>query len=253
MSQIVTVANQKGGVGKTTTVINLASGLAIVGKKTLIVDLDPQSNASTGLGVDYKNRKHTIYDCLIQDLDINKAIYKTLVPDLDIVAANMDLAAAEIELTSVNGKEYILKNVLSKITGKYDYIIIDSPPSLGLLTLNGLVACHEVLIPMQCEFFALEGLSHLLKTIELVKRKLNTSLKIKAIVLTMHDRRNGLTATVEQDVRNHLSTLVYNTVIPRNVKLSEAPSYGKPGVIYDFKSTGAMAYINLVKEFLNKN
>jgi chromosome partitioning protein len=252
MSQIITVANQKGGVGKTTTVINLASGLAIVGKRTLIIDLDPQGNASTGLGIDYVDRKNTSYDCLIQNLDINQAIYKTLVPQLDIVPSNMDLAAAEIELTSLSNKEHILKNILSKISDQYDYIIMDSPPSLGLLTLNALVACHEVLIPMQCEFFSLEGLSHLLKTIELVKRKLNTKLKIKGILLTMHDRRNGLTAVVEQDVRNHLSNLVFNSVIPRNVKLSEAPSYGKPGVIYDFKSIGAMAYISFVKEFLNK-
>lgn len=251
MAKIITVANQKGGVGKTTTVLNLASGLAIVGKSTLIIDLDPQSNASTGLGISHSSRKITIYDCLVQNIDISKAIIQTLVPQLDIVCSNMDLAAAEIELLQLKNKELILKNILTNICNKYDYIIIDSPPSLGLLTLNALVGCEEVLIPMQCEFFALEGLSHLLKTIELVKRKLNTELKIKGIILTMHDRRNGLTAVVEKDVRNHLNKLVFNTVIPRNVKLSEAPSYGKPGVIYDFKSIGAMAYINFVKEFLS--
>jgi chromosome partitioning protein len=253
MTQIIAVANQKGGVGKTTSVLNLASGLAIVGQKTLIIDLDPQGNASTGLGIGADNRKLTIYHSLIKKANINDAIQSTMIPLLDIVPANMNLAACEVEMIHLPHKEKILRSILGQINTQYDYIIIDSPPSLGLLTINALVGCNKILIPMQCEFFSLEGLSHLLKTLELIKKKLNPTLSIKGILLTMHDRRNGLTASVEQDVRAHLPNLVFNTVIPRNVKLSEAPSYGKPGVIYDFKSTGAMAYINFVKEFLGNS
>jgi chromosome partitioning protein len=251
--KIIAVVNQKGGVGKTTTATNLGTALAAVYKKTLLIDLDPQGNASTGFGVSQKDRlKKTIYEILIDELDINQAIYKTNIPYLNIIPSNVNLSAAEIELISFRDRDFVLKKQLTKIIEGFDYIIIDCPPSLGFLTINALTAADSVLIPMQCEFYALEGLSHLLKTIDLVKRKLNPRLDIEGVVLTMYDRRNRLTEQVEADVRNCLGDAVFNTVIPRNVRISEAPSHGIPAIIYDYKCSGSIAYVHLAKELLKR-
>lgn len=251
-SKIISIANQKGGVGKTTTTVNLATALAASGKKVLLVDLDPQGNASTGFGVERGDRVGNIYDVFAENVTTQDAILGTEIPGLDIIVSTVDLSAAEIELVGVEGREFILKGKLKEISQAYDYILIDCPPSLGLLTLNALVASDAVMIPLQCEFYALEGLSHLLKTIEKVKKHLNPSLKIDGVVLTMHDKRNNLTEQVEIDVRGYLGDSVYKTVIPRNIKISEAPSHGKPAIIYDYKCPGSMAYIHLAKEMLKR-
>ena len=250
MVQIIAIANQKGGVGKTTTVVNLAAGLAIAGHKTLVIDLDPQGNASTGLGVDKVDSNNTSYNLLVKNSHLENIISKTLVPGLDLVASNIDLAGAEIEMHYLPNKEKLLKNKIKELFAEYEYIIIDTPPSLGLLTINSLVAANKVIVPMQCEFFSLQGLTQILHTIKLINHKLNPELCLKGILLTMHDRRNSLTASVEEDVRSNLGDIVFKTVIPRNVRLSEAPSHGKPGVIYDYRSPGAVAYINFVKEII---
>ncbi|AIL65239.1 Chromosome partitioning protein ParA [Rickettsiales bacterium Ac37b] len=252
MTQIISVVNQKGGVGKTTTTTNLATALAAVGKKTLILDFDPQGNASTGLGVTKEQRIHTIYDVLTDQINIDDAIITTEIPKLHIITATVDLSAAEIELINLKRREFVLKNKLDESKQQYDYILIDCPPSLGILTLNALVASKSIIIPLQCEFFALEGLSHLLQTIQLVRSRLNPILDINGIVLTMYDKRNKLTEQVEYDVRECLGESVYKTVIPRNVRISEAPSHGKPALIYDLKCSGAIAYVHLAKEILNK-
>ncbi|MFV9876060.1 MAG: ParA family protein [Rickettsiales endosymbiont of Dermacentor nuttalli] len=252
MSQVISIVNQKGGVGKTTTTTNLATALAAVGKKTLILDFDPQGNASTGLGIIKEQRVHTIYDVLTNQVSIDEAIIATEIPKLHIVTATVDLSAAEIELISLKRREFVLKNKLDESKQQYDYILIDCPPSLGILTLNALVASKSIIIPLQCEFFALEGLSHLLQTIQLVRTHLNPILDINGIVLTMYDKRNKLTEQVEYDVRECLGESVYQTVIPRNVRISEAPSHGKPALIYDLKCSGAIAYVHLAKEILNK-
>ena len=249
-NKIIAIVNQKGGVGKTTTTSNLATALSAINKKVLVIDLDPQGNASTGFGIAMNNREKTIYEVLVDNYPINDVIIKTEIPNLEIITSNVDLSAAELELIDITQREYILKNALKTLNTVYDYIIIDCPPSLGILTLNALVAAKSMLVPLQCEFFALEGLGHLLKTASLVQKKLNPSLEIEGVVLTMYDRRNKLTEHVENDVRKCLGKLVYNTAIPRNVRISEAPSFGKPAIIYDLKCSGSLAYVHLAKEML---
>lgn len=251
-AKIIAVVNQKGGVGKTTTVVNLATAFAALKKKVLVIDFDPQGNASTGLGLYHQDRTHSIYDVMIGDCAIEDAIFKTNIKNLFLIPATVDLSACEVELTNIENREFILKNKLKTIINNYDCIIIDCPPSLGLLTVNALTAIHSTLIPMQCEFFALEGLSHLLTTLDLVKTNLNPDLRISGIVLTMHDRRNKLTEQVENDVREFLQAMVYQTIVPRNVKLSEAPSYGMPALVYDPKCPGSIAYTRLAKEIIIK-
>lgn len=252
LPRILAVVNQKGGVGKTTTAVNLATALAAIGKRVLVMDLDPQGNASTGLGIPPERRQLTSYDVLLDGRTISEAEQKSLVPGLSIVPATMDLSGAEIELVSMERREFRLHEALQRAAADYDIMLIDCPPSLGLLTLNALVAAQSVLIPLQCEFFALEGLSHLLRTIEMIRLKLNPRLDIQGVVLTMFDRRNKLSEQIERDVRTTLGDQVYETVIPRNVRMSEAPSHGKPVMIYDFRCPGARAYVMLAKEWLKR-
>ena len=251
MVKIISVANQKGGVGKTTTAINLATSLSAINKKILLIDADPQGNASTGMGIPYDNRSPNLYDLIVNEFLDKRAIKKTIVPGLDIIAANTNLAASEIELAEVKNREFVLANLLSKIGG-YDYILIDCPPALGLLTINSLVASQSVIIPLQSEFFALEGISSLVNSVELIKENFNPNLVIGGILLTMVDKRNSLSSLVEKDVRNHFGETVYKTTIPRNVKVSEAPSHGKPAILYDVNSSGSVAYIGLAREILEK-
>ena len=254
--RILAVANQKGGVGKTTTAINLATALAACQKKVLIIDLDPQGNASTGLGVPRKSREIDTYAVMIGAASISEATVETVVPGLSIVPCSTDLSGAEIELVTVEDREFRLREALVRHLhgggAGYDYILIDCPPSLGLLTLNAFVAADAVLVPLQCEFYALEGLSHLLKTVERVRRAFNPSLEIQGVVLTMFDRRNNLSENVAADVRSHLGDKVYTTVIPRNVRVSEAPSHGLPAIVYDMRCAGAKAYIHLASEILKR-
>jgi len=252
-TRIISIVNQKGGVGKTTTAVNLATGMAAIGMKTLLIDFDPQGNASTGLGIDKSQQAKTIYDVICGVCSLTDAAQKSLIPNLEIVPATVDLAGSELELVSVVGREMILKDALSNAMGKYNYVIIDCPPSLGLLTINAMVASDQLLVPLQCEFYALEGLSYLIKTFELVRKKLNPDLEIGGVVLTMFDKRNKLSQVVENDVRSVLGAQVFETVIPRNVKVSEAPSHGKPAIIYDINCTGSRAYMMLAKEMLNKH
>ena len=251
MTKIISIANQKGGVGKTTTSINLATSLSAINKQTLLVDADPQGNASTGLGIPYDERNPSLYDLIVGGSYNERAIKKTIVPGLDIITANTNLAASEIELVGVEKREFVISNILSEVK-KYDYILIDCPPALGLLTINSLVASHSVIVPLQSEFFALEGISSLINSIELIKENFNPNLIIEGILLTMVDKRNSLSSLVEKDVRNHFGKTVYETTIPRNVKVSEAPSHGKPAILYDVNSAGSMAYIGLAREIINK-
>ena len=251
--QTLAIANQKGGVGKTTTTINLSTGLAAVGRKVLIIDLDPQGNASTGLGVARADRAKSSYQVLLGEIGMAEAIQHTLVPGLDIVPSNVDLSGAELELVTLERRTHRLRQALRQAEPvTYDHIVIDCPPSLGLLTLNALVAAQSVLVPLQCEFFALEGLSQLLNTIERVRGSFNPTLGIQGVVLTMFDKRNNLSEQVANDVRGFLGALVYDTVIPRNVRISEAPSHGKPALLYDYRCPGSHAYIQLASEMLRR-
>ncbi len=250
--RILAVANQKGGVGKTTTTINLATALAACGKRVLVVDLDPQGNASTGLGIREERRSHNIYSVIVGDRPLDDSVLESRVPGMFVAPSNVDLSGAELELIDLPEREHRLRRALEQSELRYDYILIDCPPALGLLTLNALVAADAVLVPLQAEFYALEGLSHLIRTIKRIKRALNPALEIQGIVLTMYDRRNNLCDQVAQDVRAHMGDAVYDTVIPRNVRVSEAPSHGKPVLIYDMNCAGSQAYIRLAREILRR-
>jgi len=250
--RIFAVVNQKGGVGKTTTTVNLATALAAVRKRVLVIDFDPQGNASTGLGIAGNNRALTSYDLVMGETNIAEAVQATAVPGLSIIPATIDLTGAEIEMVSLIKREFRLKQAIEAAGGNYDYILIDCPPSLGLLTINSLVASDAVIIPLQCEFYALEGLSHLVRTIELVRGNLNPELAIQGIVLTMYDKRNKFTEQIEREVRDYFGDRVYSSVIPRNVRMSEAPSHGKPALIYDMHCAGSRAYIQLASELLKR-
>jgi chromosome partitioning protein len=250
--RIIAIANQKGGVGKTTTAINLGTALAATDKDVVIFDLDPQGNASTGLGISSADRHPNAYHVVIGDKPISAALRPTLVPRLRIVPSGVDLSGAEIELVSLESRESYLRQALKRIDTDCDYVLIDCPPALGLLTLNALAAAHAVLVPLQCEFFALEGISHLVKTIERVRRQFNPTLEIQGIVLTMFDKRNRLSELVASDVRAHFGDKVYQTVIPRNVRISEAPSHGRPVLIYDVGCAGSRAYLHLAGEVIRR-
>lgn len=247
--RLIGICNQKGGVGKTTTAVNLATALAAIGKNVAIIDMDPQGNASTGLGIRRSAIRTSVYDVLFEGADMVEAAVTTRVPNLSVIPSSIHLSGAEIELVTADNREYRLKKALHRPL-PYDYVIIDCPPSLNLLTLNALVAADSILVPLQCEFYALEGLSHLVKTIERVQKSFNPGLDIHGIILTMFDLRNKLSAQVEEDVRGHFGDKVYKTVIPRNVRLSEAPSFGLPAIVYDMKCAGAQAYIKLAKEVI---
>ena len=254
MLRVLAVANQKGGVGKTTTAINLGTALAAVGERVLLVDADPQGNASTGLGVARIDRKVTLYDVLMGEQPISAAAVKTALPGLDLLPSDPDLSGVEMELHSAPRRSFRLRDALDAVraSGTYTYVLIDCPPSLNLLTVNAMAAADAVFVPLQCEFFALEGLSQLMRTVDLVRGSLNPSLELQGVVLTMYDRRNSLSEQVASDVRAHFGDKVYETVIPRNVRVSEAPSFGKPVLIYDLKCAGSQAYLKLAREVVNR-
>lgn len=253
MGKIVSFINQKGGVGKTTTCVNMSSYLAVMGKKVLLVDLDPQGNASSSVGFFKEDKHKTVYNVIVDENDISEVIKTTKVPGLDIIPSDVDLAGAEIELVQMNSREKVLRKILREVKDSYDYICIDCPPSLGLLSVNALTASDSVVIPIQCEYFALEGLTQLMYTYKLVKKHLNEDIDVEGVVLTMKDARSNLGAQVAADIVKYFGKKVYNTIIPRNVKLAEAPSYGEPIHMYDPKSTGAFAYKLLTEEFLKRN
>jgi len=250
--RVIAIANQKGGVGKTTTAINLATAMAASGERVLLVDLDPQGNASTGLGIDRQARRRTSYEVLLGETALTAAVMPTGIPGLEIVPASVELTGAELELVAEEGREYRLRRALEAAPVACDFVLIDCPPSLGLLTLNALTAAQAVLVPLQCEFYALEGLSHLIRTIERVRRHFNPALEIEGVVLTMFDKRNNLSDLVAADVRDHFGDKVYATVIPRNVRISEAPSHGLPVLLYDLRCPGAQAYVHLAGEMLRR-
>jgi len=251
MGKVIAIANQKGGVGKTTTAVNVAAGLGVTEVKTLLIDIDPQANASSGIGIDVANVKRSIYEVLINHTGLKDAITGTDIPFLDIVPSNPRLVGAEVELVSMMTRERILDNALNQVRDEYDYIFIDCPPSLGLLTINSLTAADSVMIPIQCEYYALEGLSQLLNTIRLVQKNLNKDLEIEGVAITMYDSRLNLSKQVAEEVRSYFKEKVYDTIINRNVRLGEAPSFGKPIILYDATSTGARNYMDLVEEILN--
>ena len=253
MGKIIALANQKGGVGKTTTTINLAASLATLEKSVLVVDADPQANASSGLGVDLKEVDCSLYECIINHTDVREAIYTTDIEGLDIIPSHIDLVGAEIEMLNLDNRERVIKNMLDPIRNEYDYILIDCSPSLGLITVNALTAADSVIIPVQCEYFALEGISKLLNTIKIIKSKLNTKLEIEGFLLTMYDSRLRLANQIYDEVKRHFQELVFKTVIQRNVKLSESPSHGLPVILYDADSTGSKNHLALAKEIISKN
>ena len=242
MSRIISIANQKGGVGKTTTTINLSACLAEKNKKVLVVDIDPQGNTSSGLGVEKDNIENTIYELFLDECSLEECVQKSIVDNLDVIPSNINLSGAEIELISIEDKEYLLKNILDPLRSRYDYILIDCPPSLNLLTVNAMTASDTVLVPIQCEYYALEGLTQLIHTIDLITDRLNDKLEIEGIVFTMYDARTNLSTQVVENVKENLDRRIYKTIIPRNVSLAEAPSYGMPIIMYDSKSSGAEAY-----------
>jgi chromosome partitioning protein len=257
-ARVLAIANQKGGVGKTTTAINLGTALAAIGEQVLIVDLDPQGNASTGLGIDRKARRFSTYDVLVGEASLRDAVLPTSVPRLSIASSTMDLSGLELQISRERDRAYRLRTALEPLNSagagaaEFTYVLVDCPPSLNLLTINAMAAANAILVPLQCEFFALEGLSQLLKTVEQVRETLNPALTIHGIVLTMHDARNNLSNQVAEDVRAHLGKKVYDTVIPRNVRVSEAPSYGKPVLVYDLKCVGSEAYLKLATEVIQR-
>ena len=252
MSKIISVANQKGGVGKTTTAINLAACLALSGQKVLIIDIDPQGNASSGLGVNLRENQKGIYELLAGNASLDQVIYPTEIDTLKIIPSNVDLAGAEIELVGRDHREKILSMALNGVNAEYEFVVIDCPPSLGLLTLNALTASQSVLIPMQCEYYSLQGLSHLLKTLQQIKKSINPNLKVEGILLTMYDNRTLLTSQVENQVKNYFSEFLMKTIIPRNIRLSEAPSHGKPIVLYANRSKGSDSYVELAQEVIKR-
>jgi len=253
MGKIIALANQKGGVGKTTTTINLAASLAFLKQKVLIVDADPQANASSGLGIDVRKTELGIYQCLLDKIDPRTAVCKTQVDGLDIIPSHIDLVGAELEMINMENRDKVLREVLRPLKEVYDYVLIDCSPSLGLITVNSLTAADSVIIPVQCEYFALEGISKLLNTIKIIKSKLNPELEIEGFLLTMFDARLRLANQVYQDIKKHFETMVFNTVIQRNVKLSEAPSYGQPVLLYDPESKGSQNHVDLARELIKKN
>ena len=253
MGKIISLANQKGGVGKTTTTINVAASLAVLEQKVLIIDADPQANATSGLGFDVKNVQSSIYECIIDDVDAEKAVLKTEIENLDLIPSHIDLVGAEIEMLNLPNRENVLKNSIEELKNNYDFIFIDCSPSLGLITVNALTASDSVIIPVQCEYFALEGLGKLLNTIKIIQNRLNPTLEIEGFLLTMYDSRLNLSNQVYEEVKRHFQEMVFETVIQRNVKLSEAPSYGKPVVLYDASSKGAINHMNLAREILQRN
>lgn len=252
MPRILAVANRKGGVGKTTTTVNVATAMAAAGKKVLVIDLDPQGNASTSMGVNKKGRMASSYDVLLGEKRLTDAVVWTEIPNFSLVPSSPDLAGAEVELVDMENREFALKQALRRDAINYDYILIDCPPSLSLVTINALVAADAVIVPLQCEFLALEGITDLIRNINQIKKKFNPTLALHGVVLTMYDKRNNLSQMVEDDVRNFFGKKVYDTVIPRNVRISEAPSHGKPVLLYDFKCSGSQAYINLTGEVLKR-
>ncbi len=252
MGRIIAIANQKGGVGKTTTSINLAAALAEKGKKVLLIDTDPQGNATSGFGVDKNDLDYTIYELILEECGIRDCILANVIPGVSIIPSNVNLAAAEIDLIGVDRKEFILKNEVDYISDKYDYIIIDCPPSLNMLTINSMTTANSILVPIQCEYYALEGLSQLIHTVNLVKERLNPSLAMEGVVFTMFDSRTNLSSQVVDNVKTNLKGYIFKTVIPRNIRLAEAPSYGMPIIKYDPKSTGADAYMSLAEELMEK-
>jgi len=253
MGKIISIANQKGGVGKTTTAINLAASLAALELKTLIVDADPQANATSGVGMDPKEVEISVYECMVNDEDVKKSIKKTGIKYLDILPSHINLVGAEVEMVNIENREGKMKKALEEVKDKYDFIIIDCSPSLGLITINALTAADSVIIPVQCEYFALEGLGKLLNTIKIIQARLNKTLEIEGILLTMYDLRLNLSNQVVEEVKTHFKSMVFSTIIPRNIKLSESPSFGMPAITHDAESKGAVSYLNLAREILKRN